>query len=56
VAWCRRKDVDEGEALDRSFPVGDKRSRVWFCGVVFWERKAVRRFVRSIVCAIASQD
>jgi hypothetical protein len=56
VACVRRVDAGRGEVLERSLPVGDKRMRVGSWGVVFWERKVVRRFVRSIVCDIMSRS
>jgi hypothetical protein len=49
-------DAGRGEELERSLPVGDNRMRVGSWGVVFWERKVVRRFVRSIVCDIGSRS
>lgn len=52
VACIRRTEADEGDALDSSFPVGERSRRVWSCGVADWERKAVSRFVRSMVCDI----
>ena len=51
----RSIEAGEGDALDNSLPVGERRSRVWSCGVVDWERNAVRRFVSSIVCDIVGE-
>jgi hypothetical protein len=31
----RRVEAGEGEELQRSFPVGERRKRVWSWGVVF---------------------
>ena len=52
VACVRSVEADDGDVLESSFPVGDSSRRVWSCGVADWERKAVSRFVRSIVCDI----
>ena len=49
MAWVRRVDAGEGEALQRSFPVGERRRRVCSCGVELWERKVERRLLRSMV-------
>jgi hypothetical protein len=55
VACVRSFEAGSGEELERSFPVGEMRMRVGSCGVVFWERKVVRRLVRSMVWDIASR-
>jgi hypothetical protein len=51
----RRFEAGRGEELERSLPAGDSRRRVGRWGVVFWERKVVRRFVRSIVLDIGEK-
>lgn len=55
VACVRNVEAGRGDELLRSFPVGDMRMRVGSWGVVFCERKVLRRFVRSIVCDIGSR-
>jgi hypothetical protein len=52
----RRVGAGRGEELERSLPVGDIRSRVGSWGMVFWERKVVRRLVRSMVLDIGERD
>ena len=54
VDCVRSFDAGVGDALASSFPVGDMRSSVGTWGVVFCERNAIRRFVRSIVCAMVA--
>ena len=49
MAWVRRVEAGDGEELQRSLPVGESRRRVCSWGVVLWERKVVRRLVRSMV-------
>lgn len=51
------RSVEEGKGEDEqsTLPIGESRIRVCSCGVVFWERNVVRRFVRSIVCVMVSE-
>ena len=53
VACVRNVEDGRGDELDRSLPFGDIRIRVGSWEEVFWERKVVKRFVRSIVCDMA---
>jgi hypothetical protein len=52
----RRVEAGRALELESSLPVGERRRRVGSAGVVFWERKVVRRLVRSMVSDMGRGD